>query len=71
MNPGFDAVDGSSTRRVSAIDMGATKAPMIRRSYYANSYDNWSDIAKSVFQVHGVDAVPRDLCGASPAQVKE
>src|SRR5262249_48770688 len=30
---GFDAVDGSSTRHVSAMDMGATKAPMIRRSY--------------------------------------
>src|SRR6266436_3844498 len=28
-----DAVDGSSTRHVSAMDMGATKAPMIRRSY--------------------------------------
>src|SRR5262249_52992311 len=29
----FDAVDGSSTRHVSATDMGVTKAPMIRRSY--------------------------------------
>jgi hypothetical protein len=28
-----DAVDGSSTRHVSAVDMGATEAPMIRRSY--------------------------------------
>ena len=26
---GYDAVDGSSTRHVSAMDMGATKAPMI------------------------------------------
>src|SRR5262249_12206419 len=31
--PAFDAVDGSSTGHVSAMDMGATKAPMIRRSY--------------------------------------
>jgi hypothetical protein len=30
---GIDAVDGSSTRHVSVMDMGATKAPMIRRSY--------------------------------------
>ena len=28
-----DAVDGSSTRHVSAMDMGATEAPTIRRSY--------------------------------------
>src|SRR5262249_59215645 len=31
--PAFDAVDGSSTGHVSAMDMGATKAPMIRRIY--------------------------------------
>ena len=29
----FDAVDGSSTRHVSAMDVGADKAPTIRRSY--------------------------------------
>ena len=28
-----DAVDGSSTRHVSALDVGAVKAPTIRRSY--------------------------------------
>ncbi|MGA8321385.1 MAG: hypothetical protein WB774_11345, partial [Xanthobacteraceae bacterium] len=28
-----DAVDGSSTRRASAMDVGAVKAPTIRRSY--------------------------------------
>ena len=28
----FDAVDGSSTRHVSAMDVGAVKAPTIRRS---------------------------------------
>jgi hypothetical protein len=27
-----DAVDGSSTRHVSAMDVGAVKAPTIRRS---------------------------------------
>ena len=36
--------------------MGAVKAPTIRRSIHANDYDNGFDIAKSVFQVHGVDA---------------
>jgi hypothetical protein len=33
---GHDAVDGSSARHVSAMDVGATKAPMIRRSYPCN-----------------------------------
>ena len=28
-----DAVDGSSTRHVSAMEVGAVKAPTIRRSY--------------------------------------
>ena len=28
----FDAVDGSSTRHMSATDVGAVKAPTIRRS---------------------------------------
>ena len=28
----YDAVDGSSTRHVSAMDVGAVKAPTIRRS---------------------------------------
>jgi hypothetical protein len=38
----FDAVDGSSTRRASAMDGGAVKAPTIRRATYANGHDNRS-----------------------------
>jgi transposase len=52
----FDAVDGSSTRHLSAENVGAVKAPTIRRSIHANDHDNRLDIAKSIFQVHGVDA---------------
>jgi hypothetical protein len=37
-----DAVDGSSTRRASAMDVGAVKAPTIRRSYLYNGHDNRS-----------------------------
>src|SRR5580700_5063251 len=53
----FDAVDGSSTRHVSAMDVGAVKAPTIRRSQVMQAITTIGlDIAKSVFQVHGVDA---------------
>ena len=48
---GVDAVDGSSTRHVSAMDVGADKAPTIWRSY--------------PFQVNGVDA--EGNCCHSPA----
>jgi len=42
---------------VGAEDVGAVKAPTIRRSIHANDYDKIGlDIAKSVFRVHGVDA---------------
>ena len=52
-----DAVDGSSTRHVSAMDVGADKAPTIRRSQAMQTITTIGlDIAKSVFQVHGVDA---------------
>ena len=52
----FDAVDGSSTRHVSAMNVGADKAT-IRRSQVMQSITTIGlDIAKSVFQVHGVDA---------------
>jgi len=44
-------VDGSSTRHASALDVGAVKAPSILRSYPCKR-----SIAKSVFQVHEVDA---------------
>src|SRR5215468_2845542 len=33
ITPSYDAVDGSSTRHVSAMEVGADKAPTIRRSY--------------------------------------
>jgi len=53
----IDAVDGSSTRHVSAIDVGAVKAPTIRRSQVTQAITTVGlDIAKSVFQVHGIDA---------------
>src|SRR5271156_539443 len=56
MSP-IDAVDGSSTRHVSAMDVGAVKAPTIRRSQIMQAITTIGlDIAKSVFQVHGVDA---------------
>ena len=38
------------------MDVGAVKAPIIRGAIHANGHDNGLDIAKSVFQVHGVDA---------------
>src|SRR5215470_8595149 len=50
----FDAVDGSSTRRASAEDVGADKAPTIRRNYPCRRSQRLVSI--SVFQVHGVDA---------------
>jgi hypothetical protein len=42
----FDAVDGSSARHVSAMEVRATKAPMIRRATHANRYDDWSRHSK-------------------------
>ena len=48
-----DAVDGSSTRHVSAMDVGAVKAPMIQRSYDANDHDNRS---------HGLNGHSRLVC---------
>src|SRR5215831_13182391 len=62
--PGFlaitsplDAVDGSSTRHVSAMDVGAAEAPAISEELSMQTVTTIGlDIAKSVFQVHGVDA---------------
>ena len=52
-----DAVDGSSTGTTSAIDVGAVRALMIRRSQIMQTITTVGlDIAKSVFQVHCVDA---------------
>src|SRR5207344_3657838 len=54
---GADAVDGSSTGATSAIDVGAVRALMIRRSQVMQTITTVGlDIAKSVFQVHCVDA---------------
>jgi hypothetical protein len=53
----FDAVDGSSTRHVSAMDVGAAEAPTIRRSYLSKRSRQSVWILRSrFFQVHGVDA---------------
>jgi hypothetical protein len=52
-----DAVDGSSTRPVSAMDVGASKAPTILDELPMQPVPTIGlDIAKSVFQVHGVNA---------------
>ena len=54
---GYDAVDGSSTGATSAIDVGAVRVLMIRRSQVMQTITTVGlDIAKSVFQVHCVDA---------------
>jgi hypothetical protein len=51
-----DALDGSSTRHVSAKDVGAAKVPTIQTSYPMQTITTIClDIAKSVFQVHGVE----------------
>ena len=42
---------------MSAMDVGAVKAPTIRRSPIMQAITTIGlDIAKSVFQVHGIDA---------------
>src|SRR5215470_8330456 len=50
-----DAVDGSSTGATNAIDVGAVRVLMIRRSHMRTITTVGLDIAKSVFQVHCVD----------------
>jgi hypothetical protein len=52
----LDAVDGSSTGVRNAIEVGAVRALMIRRSQMQTITTIGLDIAKSVFQVHCVDA---------------
>ena len=52
-----DAVDGSSTRHVSAMNVGAVKRSHdSKEPSHASDYDNWSRHRKSVFQIHGIDA---------------
>jgi hypothetical protein len=56
---GFDAVDGSSTRNVSAMDMGATKAPMIRRSYLCKQLRQLVSTSQNQWRVaSGVSGLP-------------
>ena len=43
-------------RHVSAMDVGAVKAPTIGKTRSCKRLRIGLDIAKSVFQVHGVDA---------------
>ena len=49
-------MDGSSTGATSAVNVGAVGALMIRRSQMQTITTVGLDIAKSVFQVHCVDA---------------
>src|ERR1700746_2930806 len=52
-----DAVDGSSTRHASAMDMGAAQGSLDSEELPMQSISTIGlDIAKSVFQVHGIDA---------------
>ena len=52
-----DAVDGSSTRHVSAMDVGAVRGSHDSEELPMQTVTTIGlDIAKSVFQVHGVDA---------------
>jgi len=51
---------------MSAIDVGAVKAPTIRRSQIMQQITTIGlDIAKSVFQVYGVDAGATSSSGVS------
>ena len=53
----IDAVDGSSTRHVSAMEVGAVKRSHDSEELSMQTITTIGlDIAKSVFQVHGVDA---------------
>src|ERR1700746_932873 len=52
-----DAVDGSSTRHASAMDMGAAQGSLDSEELPMQTITTIGlDIAKSVFQVHGIDA---------------
>src|SRR5258708_6210439 len=52
----FDAVDGSSTRHVSAIEVVADGVATSGEPNMQTVATIGLDIAKSVFQVHGIDA---------------
>ena len=61
----IDAVDGSSTRRASAMDVGAVKAPTIRRSYLCKRSRQSVWISRSRF--FRSTASTRGECSYSPA----
>jgi hypothetical protein len=53
----IDAVDGSSTRHASAMDLGPLGLPRSGGAAQMQTITTIGlDIAKSVFQVHGTDA---------------
>jgi hypothetical protein len=53
---GIDAVDSSFHRRGSAKVLVADEMTRIRREPHEDDHDNRTRLAKSVFQVHGIDA---------------
>jgi hypothetical protein len=56
---GSDAVDGSSTRNVSAMDIWATKAPIIRRSYLCKQLRQLVSTSQNQWRVaSGVSGLP-------------
>jgi hypothetical protein len=64
MKNGNDAVDGSSTRHLSATDVGAGKAPHDLEELPMQTVTTIDlDIAKSVFHVHAVDATGEVVLG--------
>src|SRR5262249_14712471 len=52
----FDAVDGSSTGTEVPSMWALLGLPRFGGAKHADCYDNGLDIAKSVFQIHGIDA---------------
>ena len=52
----YDAVDGSSTGTAVPWMWVLLRPPRFGGARHASGYDNGLDIAKSVFQIHGVDA---------------
>jgi hypothetical protein len=53
---GLDAVAGAFNRHVTAIDVGAARPPRSEKPNVQAVTTIGLDIAKSVFQAHGIDA---------------
>ena len=63
---GFDAVERLLHRHLSAMDVGAVEAPSDSEELSMQTVTTIGlDIAKSVFQVHGVDATGQWSSAAS------